>query len=168
MSRGFRAATMAVLLLALSSCVRLEEKPYRGSLENEPWIFPLQKVEEALELKNIGAADFAWHKAYVAALGTRRWEGMVEVGQAYLRIAEAAGVRKAAEPRARRCYMTALFRAREQGSLDGVLRVAEAFAALDDRAMVDQSFMIAQRLADQEGTDARPFRSTPVSLPGSR
>jgi hypothetical protein len=43
--------------------------------------------------------------------------------------------------------MSALCRARRDGSFDGVLRVAEAFAALGDHEVVDQCLRIAERLA---------------------
>ena len=67
------------------------------------------------------------------------------------------GFRKAAESRARESYWTALFRARRQGSLTGVLAAAEAFGALGDRVMVEQCIRIAERLAqltaDAEAAD---------------
>ena len=40
----------------------------------------------------------------------------------------------------------ALFRARRQGSLNGVLDAAEAFGTLGDRVMVEQCIRIAERL----------------------
>jgi len=71
----------------------------------------------------------------------------VEVAGAALRIGVIPGFRKAAESRARESYWTALFRARRQGSLNGVLDAAEAFGALNDRVMVEQCIRIAERLA---------------------
>jgi len=64
-----------------------------------------------------------------------------------MRIAAIPGFQKAAESRARESYWTALFRARRQGSLSGVLDAAEAFGALGDRVMVEQCIRIAERLA---------------------
>jgi hypothetical protein len=64
-----------------------------------------------------------------------------------MRIAAIPGFQKAAESRARESYWTALFRARRQGSLTGVLDAAEAFGALGDRVMVEQCIRIAERLA---------------------
>jgi hypothetical protein len=101
----------------------------------------------------IAEAVRAWHDAYVTALGSRRWEGMVEVGDAYLRIGDLSGFRKESEAKARRIYMSALFQARAQGSLDGVLRVADAFLVLGDREVVYQCLRIAESLADR-GRDA--------------
>jgi hypothetical protein len=71
----------------------------------------------------------------------------VEVARSALRIASIQGFRKAAESRAREAYWTALFRARRQGSLNGVLDAAEAFGTLGDRVMVEQCIRIAERLA---------------------
>ena len=113
------------------------------------WITHLRRVEDALAQRNVSAADMAWHDAYRAALKSRRWDGMVEVGEAYLRIGEATRGRKVSEARARELFLAALFRARQQGSLDGVLRTTEAFAALGDREVAEQGMYIAQRLAAQ-------------------
>ncbi len=138
-----------------ASLMRLELTPVQLELtpagEREasaaPWTIHLRRVDEALAQKNVSAAEQAWHDAYGAALGSRRWQGLIAVGDAYLQIGETAKGRKAAEARARKLYLAALFRARNEGSLDGVLRVAEAFAALGDREVVDQSLRIAERLA---------------------
>ena len=71
----------------------------------------------------------------------------MDVAGAALRIGAIPGFKKAAESRARESYWTALFRARRQGSLNGVLDAAEAFGALGDRVMVEQCVRIAERLA---------------------
>lgn len=114
---------------------------------NAPWTVHLERVEAALAQRSVSAAELAWHAAYVEALRSRRWEGMLEVGEVYLRIGEVAGNRKPAEAKARQAYLAALFRARQQESLDGVLRAAEAFAALGDREVAEQGVYVAQRLA---------------------
>jgi 16S rRNA (cytosine967-C5)-methyltransferase len=54
---------------------------------------------------------------------------------------------QAAGGKGRRIYLAALFRARQQESLDGVLRTAEAFAGLGDRELVDRCLRIAESLA---------------------
>ncbi len=116
-----------------------------------PWVAPLRTVDDALAQEDVSAAQRAWHTAYVAALGSGRWDGMVEVGEMYARIGDAQGDRKLSRPRARQLYREALFRARSQGSLDGVLRVAGAFAALGDREVVEQCLRIAEGLAARAG-----------------
>lgn len=64
-----------------------------------------------------------------------------------MRIGRASGSRKAYKALAREAYLAALFHARQQGSLDGLLRTAQAFAALGDREMVDPCLHLAERLA---------------------
>lgn len=134
-----------------------------------PWTAHLRRVGDALAQRNLSAADLAWRDAYVAALVSRRWEALVEVGDAYLRIGEVARGRKAAEARARSIYLDALFRARQQGSLDGALRVAEAFAMLGDHEVALQGARIAEGLAakarDPQARDrARATRERMVTL----
>jgi hypothetical protein len=122
----------------------------RSGAATPPWVVPLQRINTALASPNVTAAQEAWHEAHRAALGSRqRWDGLIEVGEAYLRIGEVANERQAAQPTARRLYLTAFFRARQQGSLDGVLRTAEAFAALGDREVVIQCLRVADQVAER-------------------
>jgi hypothetical protein len=120
-----------------------------GELDEAPWTASLRRVDSALAQRNVSVAELEWHRAYVHALRSRRWEGLVEVGNAYLRIADLANGRKLAAGRARRLYLDALFRARQQGSLDGVLRTADAFSALGDREVVAQCLHVAERVAQR-------------------
>jgi hypothetical protein len=161
------AAVMMLLALAIAEVAASHVDGLVGD-PTAPWVGHIQKVEEALAKKNISAAERAWHEAYVAALGSRRWEGMVEAADAALRIADAVGVRKASEAKARGIYLTALLRARQERSLDGVLRVAEAFAVLGDQEVVNQCIRIADHLALQarnaEARDrVRAFRARVAS-----
>lgn len=70
--------------------------------------------------------------------------------QAVVRIGDDARARGDAAA-ARRAYFTALFRARGERSLLGVLTAAEGFKALGDRDVVEH----ARRMADALGPDAR-------------
>ena len=112
-----------------------------------PWTAHLDAMDTAIAANNASAAVLSWRHAYAAALDQPGWRGLVEVAGAALRIGAIPGFRKAAESRARESYWTALFRARRQGSLNGVLDTAEAFGALGDRVMVEQCIRIAERLA---------------------
>jgi hypothetical protein len=112
-----------------------------------PWAAPLAAVDAALTAGDVPAALAAWHTAYGAALGSRRWEGFADAGDAYLRIGRASSAPASAVPRARDLYLSALFRARDAGSLDGVLRVAAAFDSLGDRDVTVQALRMARRLA---------------------
>jgi hypothetical protein len=112
-----------------------------------PWTAHLQAMDTAIAVNNASAAVLSWRHAYAAALDQPGWRGLVDVAGAALRIGTIPGFKKAAESRARESYWTALFRARRQGSLNGVLDTAEAFGALGDRVMVEQCIRIAERLA---------------------
>ena len=114
------------------------------------WKAHLASVDAALAAKNVSAAVMAWRDAYGAALATREWEAMLAVGQTSLRIDQVAGDRAEFEPKARQSYLAALFRARQQGSLDGVLHATEAFATLGDRDVVEQGLRIARQVAGRD------------------
>jgi hypothetical protein len=118
-----------------------------SALRQAPWSCHLEAMDVAIGAGNASAAVLAWRHAYSAALDQPGWCGLVEVAAAAMRIAAIPGFQKAAESRARESYWTALFRARRQGSLSGVLDAAEAFGALGDRVMVEQCIRIAERLA---------------------
>lgn len=148
---GYRSC-MGIAAAMLISTLVLEKAAtkHASAFEKDPtltWAGYLQEVNEALAKKNVSAAVRAWHNAYVTALESRRWEGMIEVGDAYLRIGEVSGIREASKPKARTIYLAAFFRARQQGSIDGVLRTVEAFAALGDREVVGQGLRVAEQMA---------------------
>jgi hypothetical protein len=107
----------------------------------------LTAVDTALATGDVAAALRAWHELYSTTLGTRRWEGFAEAGDAFLRIARALGSPAQGMARARDLYMSALFRASGAGSLDGVLRLASAFVDLGDDEIVTHALRIARRLA---------------------
>jgi len=114
-----------------------------------PWTAHLRQIDDALARNDVNGATHAWHEAYLTAVSSRGWEGMVAVGDASLRIGEVTGSRQATEGKARWLYLVALFRARQHNSLDGVLRAAEAFAALGDREDAYRSLQLAKSLAAQ-------------------
>jgi hypothetical protein len=115
------------------------------------WVAPIEAVDHAVARQDARGAERASQVAYLAALGSAQWEGMVAAGDAYLRAGEVGGRRKDAEAKARRVYLTALFRARQQGSLDGVLRVAETFADLGDREVTEHCLHVAHSLVRSSG-----------------
>lgn len=111
------------------------------------WQRELDRVDEALGHGDVRQAVLLWREAFAAALRSRHWEGLVAVGDAYRRLGERGGFQNAAAAKARQTYLAALFRARQDGSVDGVLRVAEAFAALGDREVVLQCIKISRAIA---------------------
>ena len=64
----------------------------------------------------------------------------------------ASGARQPWEADARQAYLGALFRARAEASLDGVLRATEAFATLGDRDVAEEGLRIAESVALRTGT----------------
>ncbi len=115
-----------------------------------PWMTPLEDMDCALARADFAAAATARHRAHLAALGSRSWEGFLEVGDAALRLGDATGNRRAMEPEARRAYLAALTYARAQRSREGVLRATESFVRLGDRDMVVQGLRMARVLAGKD------------------
>jgi hypothetical protein len=153
-----------VLAVAFSGVAVLTPAPawpeLRQTVTTEPHTAThLRLVDDALRRGDVSAAVRAWHDAHRAALGSRQWEPMLAVGDARLRVGAASGFVREARSAARQHYLAALFRARQRGAVDGVLRVAEAFAALGDREVVEGALRIAQELANRgAGIDDRQAR----------
>jgi hypothetical protein len=124
----------------------------------EPWAPSVAAADAALARRHAGAAMRARHDAYSAALASRRWEGMVAVGDLTLRIGDASRTRPSAAAQARQAYLMALFRARAEGSVEGVMRTAEAFAGLGDREVAEHSVAIARTLRGEPGLVTSPMR----------
>lgn len=144
----------AVLLLGTAMMSFAPRRP--DDARSGAWTAPLRRMDEALAAGDIRLAERAWHDAYGQALGSRRWEGMVEAGDAALTIRAIAKAQRLAAPAARQAYLTALVRARRQGSVDGVLRTAEAFARLGDGEVVEQALRVARDLGGvHPGAEAR-------------
>jgi hypothetical protein len=93
----------------------------------------LAPVGEAAGAHDVTHIDREWREAYRAASRSRQWEALVTVGDAAAGIDGAAGRPTMYRAEARRAYLEALFRARAQGSADGIRRAAEAFEKLGDR-----------------------------------
>jgi len=114
------------------------------------WRGYLSNVDRHLGEQDVSAAIRAWHDAHTAALESRRWEAMLHVGDAALEVGRASGSHGPSRMTASDAYRVALIRARRDGSVEGALRVADAFAALSDRAAVRQSLRVADRLATEQ------------------
>ena len=136
------------------------------------WAAHLRVVETHLAVGQIDAAVRAWRDAYAAALESRTWEGMIAVGDAFVAIGRAAGTPWGARMNAREAYLTALIRARRDGSVNGALRSAEAFAGIGERSIVEQSLYIAAQLAQgdeqakQRVSEARLRWAGPQAIAG--
>jgi hypothetical protein len=120
-----------------------------------------QRLREAAAALGAGdgqAALAQLRAAHRAALRTGRWDAMAEVGDAALRASAVATPPARARSTASHAYLAGLARAREQRSLDGALRIAEGFAALDDREMVEHCIGLAARFAESGGDGERVMR----------
>jgi hypothetical protein len=126
--------------------------PERQALAVARSMAALGQVDAALSRRDVSAAAYAWHDAYVAALWSRHWESLLEVGAAYLRIGDAWGSRVHSLPKARSIFLDALFCARQAGAVDGVLRVAEQFAALRDEEVPRAALRLAAGMAGGDPT----------------
>jgi hypothetical protein len=119
-----------------------------------PWTSHLRAVGEALAHHDARAALRALEDADACALASGQWDAMVDVGDAHQRVAGTARARKTLIARAHQNYLAALYCARQQRSVEGVLRTAAGFAALGDRESVDQCLLIARTMASAANDEA--------------
>jgi hypothetical protein len=149
---------LAVLLLTVPLVIALEliTRPQPvGVATAAGWSEARERVERALAARDAGGAVRAWHGAHAAALASRHWSAMLDVGDLALRIGETTRLRGPAAARARESYLIALFRARRDGAIGGVLRAAEAFAALGEPELAEQALRVAERLVARGEPGAR-------------
>src|SRR5262249_4847688 len=106
------SAIFALGLFDVSAAQTLTTGREAEELRKGSWHKALEQMDVALARGDSGAASRAWHAAYLAAQASRAAVGLLDVGDAYLRIGEAVKDRRSAEPTAHRLYLTALFRAR--------------------------------------------------------
>lgn len=134
---------VVLLLLGADAPVWLVPETRRGS----DWRHALAEAETALAAADTGRALARLREARRHALASRTWDGPLEVGTAYHRLADDDAPRQEAIAAARTLFLTALLRARSERSLPGVLRTATAFARLGDREMVTVCLRVAHELA---------------------
>lgn len=111
-----------------------------------PWTVHIEKMDKALAANDSGECIQAWRRAYSAALSHPSWLGLLIVATASLRVGTLPGLARTATAQARETYWIAFFRARQQRSLTGVLRTAEAFAMLGDRGAAERCVSVAEAL----------------------
>jgi hypothetical protein len=127
---------------------------------------PLEAVDRALRLGDIVDAERAWRTAYVAAARSRSWRALADLGDAALRIGDAAGQRGSYVARAREAYLAALVRARADRSREGVTRMRHAFRMLGDHELAQQCAIIAEQLPARD-VDTTPVRDRSTSAGGT-
>ncbi len=127
------------------------------------WAELVAAVHVAIARRDWARAAEARDAAHRAAQASACWEGMLAVGEAILRLGEARGARAEAAMEARRLTLAGLYRARARGSIEGVLRAAESFAALADGEMAEQCLRIAVALAARRGGDPGLAQAIPAT-----
>jgi hypothetical protein len=143
----------ALLLALLVSGVAMMEfvaTDVPSGLAPQTWTAPLDRSETALARGDAAAALTAWREANAAAIRSRQWEGMVAVGDAARRLEAGTGFPRDSVARARQAYLTALFRAHRERSMEGVLRVAIALGEMGDRNALAQALRVAEREAGHD------------------
>jgi hypothetical protein len=126
----------------------LASPPAAAETETRPaWQIALDAMDHALAAGDISGAEMAWRNAYGFAIRSRQWQALVAAGDGSLRLGDRVLVKQPYRARAAEAWRAALFLARAQQSVDGVLLVAEAFARLGDAEGVTQVLRIADGLA---------------------
>jgi hypothetical protein len=148
------ALATALILIAFAIVEALGDQA--RPVPDPPWVGHLKSMDDALAAGDSRAADWALREAHWAALGSRRWEGMIEVGHAARRAGNVTVARTA--------YLTAAFRARRLGSLEGILSAAEAFVRLGDREAAEQWLSVATELAKPSENALARVRAASESL----
>jgi hypothetical protein len=115
--------------------------------QDAPWALHLRAADDALAGGNVRAAEQAMHAAYLEAIVSQRWEGMVDVGEAYHRLGDVGGSREGSRAKVLRSYAGAVVTARRQGSIEGLLRAAEAYAASGYREAALRIISLAEYMA---------------------
>jgi hypothetical protein len=136
------AGLLALLGVALAG-VEILTAAVPRAVTPRTWTTHLGRVDEALARGDDRAALSWWREAHATAVRSGQWEGMLEVGHSARRFSDGL-------PRARQAYLTALFRARHQRSLDGMLAAATGFGELGDHDVLAQALQIAEREAGHD------------------
>ena len=139
---------LAVAMTAAGAAVhRSSGAPIEPSMT---WEQHVERVDAALASHDLRTAREVVRDAYAAAVTSRRWEPLLHVGDAQWRVEQASGFAALGKASARSNYLWALFRARDQRSLDGVLQAADAFSRLGDASVVQQALVVARDLAGRD------------------
>jgi hypothetical protein len=153
---GRTASRISVILavavaMTAAAAVMLDHRSSAAPTEPRmTWEQDIERVDAALASHDLRTAREVVRDAYAAAVSSRRWEPLLRVGDAQWRVEEASGFATLGVASARANYLWALFRARDQRSLDGVLQAADAFSRLGDASVVRQALVVARDLAGRD------------------
>jgi hypothetical protein len=141
------AAVVVAITLSAAAFVIEATAVNAVAATDSPWYAHAARAEAALDEGQITAAMQHWQEAYAAAIGSRRSDGLVELGHLYRRLPVRDRLGESAIARAGQCYLIALLRARGERSIDAILRSTEAFLELKDETMVAQGLKVAREVA---------------------
>jgi hypothetical protein len=148
---GVGVIMLALVVVGLTGIRLSASRQLEVEAESSPtatsWRGHLDEVDRLLAAGERQRAVGPWTRAWTAALASRRWEPLLDVGDAALRVGDGTESPVVARANARRAYRAALNRARAQRSVDGVLGAAERFAALGDRHVSSVALEAARTLA---------------------
>jgi hypothetical protein len=151
-----RAGASVLVVMVVSALALAAHRAPRVAAAG--WRESLQRADAALAGGDSRAARQAWEQAYRTVMRSRESEGLLAVGDARLRVGEAAREGSTAVAPARRIFLTALVQARERGDSAGVAAASAAFAALGDRDVADRGFAVAASIATRQGDAAARAR----------
>ena len=145
----FLAVTVGVAMTAAGAAL-LDRSSAAPIEPRMTWEQQVARVDAALATHDLRTAREAVRDAHAAAVTSYRWEPLLHVGDAQRRVEQASGFPTLGNASARASYLFALFRARDQRSLDGVLQAADAFSRLGDASVVRQALVVARDLAGRD------------------
>ena len=124
---------------------------HRPTTDVVDWRAHVALVDQALAQQDVSAALRAWQDAYGMGLASRRWDAMLDVGDAFVRIGHASGTAEGFKPNARQAYLVAFQRAQRDRSAEAVRRVAVSFERIGDEEIA----ALIRRVAAERSADAR-------------
>jgi hypothetical protein len=152
-------ALLLGLLVAGIAVMEMFASEIPSAAAPDEWAAPLDRSDAALAGGDAAAALTAWREANAAAIRSGQWEGMIAVGDAARRLGARGGTPRDSLMRARQAYLTALYRARREQSVEGALRAAAAFGELGDRDVLAQALRIAEQQAGRDPVKRARVRS---------
>lgn len=161
--RIFAIVVIALVAMVAAAIWQAErrgaEREAEASVDRTIWGPYLREFDVAVAAGDSAMAMRLWREGWHASLATREWQGPLAAGDAALRLGDLLGSRGLTLADARRAYRASLYRARAQGSVEGILRAAEAFAAIGDGDAADAARRIAQALLGEERSTRVPDAS---------
>lgn len=115
-----------LLTVAVAVAASIERTGNEVGPAERGWLAPLAAAERALDRGDLQEAVRFAQAARTAAIQSRSWEAYAHTADVFLRIGAITSERHPWVEEARRLHHRALFRARADGSVAGVLRAGDA------------------------------------------